>query len=132
MATHPILTVYYDEWCPLCRGIRSRLERLDWLGRLTYASTRAPGVVATLGVTAEALERQMHVRDLRSGRVLAGIDAVGAITAQLPLLMPLWPLIRLSAALGFGGWAYAFIASRRAVVPTGGCEHGECRLPEQP
>lgn len=122
------LMVYYDGWCPLCSAIRRRIERIDWLGRIEFASMREPGVAESLGVEAGRLAERMHARHPRTGRVVDGIEAVAAIAARLPLLWPLWPLIRLSAWTGLGNLLYDAIARRRTIIPVGACEQGACPI----
>lgn len=123
----PIL-VYYDSWCPLCTRVRQRLGQLDWLKLLRFASIRDQEAVRELGVPMDHLERRMHVRNLRTGAVTDGIHAVSAIAARVPLLMPLWPGVALSARLGLGQQAYDFLASRRSIVPVGHCDETGCSI----
>lgn len=122
------LTVYYDGWCPLCQGIRARIERVDWLGKIEFASMREPGVPESLGVDGQRLAERMHARHPRTGRVVEGIEAVAAIAARVPLLWPLWPLFKLSALTGLGNALYDAIARRRTVIPVGVCEDGACPI----
>lgn len=126
-----MLEVFFDGWCPLCRGVKQRLERLDWLHRLIFRSIREPGATEGLGVAAAELERRMYVRDMRTGRVAGGIWAVAAVAARVPTLMPLWPVVILSAWAGVGGWAYDFVAARRGIVPVGQCEDDTCEIHKQ-
>lgn len=123
------LTVYYDGWCPLCTRIRQRLERLDWLGHLAFASIREAGLAERLGRSPEALAARMHIQVERTGQIADGIEAVVAIASHLPLLWPLWPFAWLAAKLGFGQPLYDAIARRRTVLPVGGCDDGACELP---
>lgn len=123
-----MLTVYYDGWCPVCTATAERLRRLDWLGRLSLQSMRAPGAAESAGVPAERLAARLHVRDERTGLTLEGIWAAVELARRLPLLIPLWPLLALSGWLGVGQWAYDQIASRRTIVPAGGCEDGACPI----
>lgn len=120
--------VYYDGWCPLCTGIHRRIERLDWLDQITFASMREPGVAESVGIEAARLAERMHARHPRTGRVVDGIEAVAAIVARIPLLWPLWPFIKLSAWTGLGNWLYDAIARRRTIIPVGACEEGACPI----
>jgi predicted DCC family thiol-disulfide oxidoreductase YuxK len=122
------ITVYYDGWCPLCRAIRQRLERIDWLKRLALVSVREAGAAESLGVEPQRLAERMHVRDNRTGKVVDGIDAVAAVAAQVPALWPAWPLLLLASRTGLGQPLYDFIARRRTVIPVGGCEDGACPI----
>lgn len=126
------LEVYYDGWCPLCTSTKERLERLDWRRAVTFRSLREPGVEGRTGIPVDRLAHRMHALDRQTGRVSEGIYAVADLARHLPLLMPLWPLIRLSAALGLGQPLYDYIASRRAILPVGHCENGACPLKPPP
>lgn len=120
------LEVYYDGWCPICTGIKERLERLDRRGRLSFLSMREAGVPERAGVPAAALAARMHLRDLRTGRMVEGITAVRFLSATLPALWPLWPAIWVAEKIGLGGPLYDWIAARRPIIPVGHCESGAC------
>lgn len=123
-----MIEVYFDGWCPVCTGFRDRIGRLDWLGQITFRSMRDPGVAAETGVPAEELARRMYARDPQSGQLWAGVDAFAAVAARVPLLVPLWPLIRLSSVLGLGQRLYDYVAARRVIIPVGNCEDGSCSI----
>lgn len=119
------VTVYYDGWCPRCTAIRAGVERLDWLGLVSFRSVRDAGVEAEAGVAAERLLARMHVRG-RGGRMRSGAAAMAAMFARVPLLAPLWPVLALGSALGVGERIYDFAASRRKVIPVGACDGAAC------
>jgi predicted DCC family thiol-disulfide oxidoreductase YuxK len=122
------IEVFYDGWCPVCCAVRDRLQRLDRLGLLRFRSIRDPEGLGDLPVPPEQLAARMHVRHLATGKIESGIDAVAAIVARVPALIPLWPVVKLSALIGVGGWLYDQIASRRTIVPTGHCTLHGCAL----
>lgn len=124
-----MLEVYYDSWCPLCTGIRSRLERWDWLHVLRFYSIRDQHVTEWIPVSMDNLMDSMHARESSSGRILSGIEAVHALSMRVPILMPISPFIWLSMKLGIGGKLYRYIASRRTIVPAGQCNSNGCELP---
>jgi predicted DCC family thiol-disulfide oxidoreductase YuxK len=121
-------TLYYDGWCPFCRATQARIAKLDWLKRIAFVSIRAPGVAETLSVSPERLERRMHVQVQRTGKVVDGIDAVAAVAGQVPLLMPLWPFIRLASLIGVGQPLYDWIARQRSIIPVGSCDEESCDI----
>lgn len=118
--------IYYDGWCPLCSGVKNRIERLDWLGLIRFVSIRADGTAESLGIPSAVLERRMHARIASSGRILDGIDAAAVIASRVPLFTPLWPLLVLAGWIGLGQWGYDLIASRRTIVPVGQCASDYC------
>jgi predicted DCC family thiol-disulfide oxidoreductase YuxK len=124
----PHWKVYYDSWCPTCTRIQLSLRCLDWLNHLTFDSIRDADAARRLGVSLEALERRMHVLHLKNGRVAEGMEALVVLTAQIPLLWPLWPLCQLSVRCGFGHPLYDWIASLRRIVPIGHCQSSGCSL----
>lgn len=130
MAT-PKVEIYYDGWCPLCTASKERLTRLDWRKAVRFVSMRQPGIEGRLGIPAARLAERMHCLDLRSGKVSEGIYAIAELSRHLPLLMPAAPVIRFAGWVGLGQPLYDWIASRRVIVPVGGCDHRACDLPDQ-
>lgn len=126
-----LLEVYYDGWCPLCTGIRKRLERWDWLHVLQFYSIRELQTSEQISVPMEQLVSTMHVREIRSGRIRSGIEAVFVLSVRVPILIPFSPFIWLSMKIGIGSKVYKYIASRRTIVPAGQCDHNSCELPER-
>ncbi|UHA73254.1 thiol-disulfide oxidoreductase DCC family protein [Paenibacillus sp. 481] len=122
------IEVWYDGWCPLCQGIRQRLERWDWMKRLTFHSIREVNEKSPAPAPVAELEARMHVRRLADGRVYSGIDAVTAICGVVPLLMPWWLPLKLATWLGIGDKVYDWIAARRKIVPAGACQDDACPL----
>ncbi|WP_430108740.1 thiol-disulfide oxidoreductase DCC family protein [Paenibacillus sp. B1-33] len=124
-----LLEVYYDGWCPLCTGIRKRLERWDWMHVLQFYSIREPEVTERISVSVDHLISSMHVRETGSGRIRSGIEAVHALCMRVPMLMLISPFVWISMKLGVGGKLYTYIASRRTIVPAGQCNHDSCDIP---
>lgn len=99
-----VLTLYFDGRCPFCVHSMGRLR--DWnaaakAGRLAFVDIAVPGFdPAPLGVTLDALNRELHARTA-DGKLLVGIDSmVAAYTLAgqgwrvLPLrIRPLRPLL---------------------------------------
>lgn len=127
----PNLEVYYDGWCPICTGAKERLARMDRRGRLAFRSMREPGVAEQTGIPAAALAARMHVRSLKTGRIVGGITAVRWVAAALPALRVAVPLLWLAEKSGLGAPLYDWIAARRPIIPVGHCEDGACRI-DQP
>lgn len=120
------LIVFYDGWCPLCRASVASSRKLDWFSLIRFVSFREPGVIERYGLDADKVERRMH--STADGRRFAeGIDAVIQMATRLLPLWPAVPLLLLARWIGIGQRAYDFIAGRRTILPTGGCD-GHCSL----
>lgn len=116
--------ILYDGLCPLCTASVRRLTRLDWRHRLAFADARDPDVQAAHPEIdpVRALER-MHLVPPDGGPVLDGFHAVRWIAGRVPLLWPLWPLLRLPGAASIGVPLYDAVARNRFVFAR--CE-GAC------
>ncbi|MBN2910419.1 DUF393 domain-containing protein [Polycladomyces sp. WAk] len=115
------VTVFYDGWCPFCRQSVTTARKLDWFSLLTFVSFREPGVIERYGLSAEKVEKRLH--STADGRHFRdGIDGIIQMSSRLPLLWPLVPLMWIARRIGMGQKVYDFIASRRTVIPAGGCD----------
>lgn len=121
------VTVFYDGWCPFCRKSVETARKLDWFSLLTFVSFRDPGVIERYGLSPEKVEQRLH--STADGRHFRdGIDGIIQMSSRLPLLWPLVPLMWIARRIGMGQKAYDFIASRRTVIPAGGCDD-TCPIP---
>lgn len=68
------------------------------------------------------------IEPIKNNRIVSGIDAIAAIVIRLPLLVPLWPLIKLSSIFGVGQKLYNHIAKTRRIVPVNNCEGDSCEI----
>ncbi|MBX6377975.1 MAG: DUF393 domain-containing protein [Clostridia bacterium] len=125
------IEVYYDDRCPLCAAFRRRVEALDWLHLLRFRSSWDAGAARALDRSPDALAARLHTRCPATLTVRDGIEAVLDVCARVPLLMPLWPFLKLAALLGWGQSAYDFVAARRRILPAGACptDRGSGRRP---
>ena len=122
------MIVFYDGWCPLCRASVASALKLDWFSLIRFVSFREPGIIEQYGLDADKVERRMH--STADGRRFAeGIDAVIQMASRLLPLWPAVPFLLLARWLGIGQRAYDFIAARRTIIPTGGCDK-HCSLEE--
>lgn len=127
--TNAKLEVWYDGWCPMCSGIKQRLEKLDWLHKLQFRSIRDQDALLQSKlqhVPLLVLEQRMHVQYRSNGRVRSGIEAIESIASYIPLLWITWPFIFMSRKVGLGQRLYDYIAARRIIVPTGACTDDSC------
>ena len=122
------MIVFYDSWCPLCRASVASSKKLDWFSLIRFVSFREPGIIERYELDADKVERRMH-STVDGRRFAEGIDAVIQMATRLLPLWPVVPLLLLARWIGIGQRAYDFIASRRTILPTGGCDQ-HCRLEE--
>lgn len=106
--------VFIDGHCRQCRLAGSWLERLDLRGSLGVQSFRHDYSYLQYGITAEALEQDMHL--VRGTQVFRGFAAVTELSRQLPLLWPLFPFFLLAGRAGLGARLYSWLAVRRLIV----------------
>jgi len=122
-----IYTVFFDGMCPVCKKAKRNLERLDWLGRLTYRDIhdRASADAALPTVTYADMLRQMYVKR-PDGSYFGGFEAFRALAAVLPLCWPLVPFLWLPGAKFIGTRMYKFIARNRFKFAK--CDDEACNL----
>jgi len=80
------IVIYRHPHCERCARIARVHKRLDWLGRISVTTADPPG-------HAPVRKGEIVVLDLRSLTLLEGVDAVRKIFAQVPLYLPLLPLL---------------------------------------
>ncbi|HWS56086.1 MAG TPA: DCC1-like thiol-disulfide oxidoreductase family protein [Pyrinomonadaceae bacterium] len=113
----PRMLLFIDGFCPKCRAVGRALGKMDRRGALRVSSFRHGDEYAAHGITAEALERRMHVVDLTTGEVRAGFAAARALASLILYLYPLRPLLAALDLAGLGERLYDALASRRLIVP---------------
>ncbi|MFC4077621.1 DCC1-like thiol-disulfide oxidoreductase family protein [Salinithrix halophila] len=124
------ITVYYDGWCPFCTQSVTTARRLDWFDMIRFVSFREPGVTEQYGLDPERLKKRLHsTNDGRHFR--EGIDGIIQMVQRLPLMWPILPVLLLSRWLGLGQRVYDWIASRRTIIPAGGCDD-HCSIKDSP
>ncbi|MEJ8548114.1 DCC1-like thiol-disulfide oxidoreductase family protein [Brevibacillus borstelensis] len=120
--------VFFDGWCPMCQASVRTLKALDWFGLLRYASFREQSVCEAYGLDPQKAEQRMHSKRIGDTDLHGGIHAFIQISKRI---VPMWlisPLLCLANRLGIGQKVYDFIAARRTIMPTGGCDDS-CYLP---
>ncbi|UFT99132.1 DUF393 domain-containing protein [Radiobacillus kanasensis] len=116
------ISVYYDNWCPLCINVKEKIEKLDWLNLVEMVGIRGNNIESKIQVPEDNLLMSMHSRVHRNYRVVSGIDTFVSLSWRLPIFLPIWPLLKLSSILGFGGSIYQYVANKRSIVPLGKCD----------
>ncbi len=89
----PLLTVYFDGSCPLCRREIALYRRQRGAQQLAWVDVSA-GEALGEGLSCEAAMRRFHVREAQ-GRLLSG----GAAFARLWRALPGWRVL---------GWLFAW------------------------
>ncbi|MFY0990756.1 DCC1-like thiol-disulfide oxidoreductase family protein [Halomonas sp. C05BenzN] len=91
MRDWPLLKVYYDAVCPICRRDRARYER--WAGDAAHSVewvdvTANEETLRAAGVDPGAALLSLHVED-HEGCIVQGIDAYILLMRRVPRLAPL-------------------------------------------
>lgn len=115
-ATDPLLTVFYDGACPLCRaeiGIYQHCQGVDRVAFVDVASASAGNVAPGLD-RSEALAR-FHVKHA-DGRLISGAAGFTALWAVLPGWQWLSRLMRVPGMLTITEYTYrGFLHIRPAI-----------------
>jgi hypothetical protein len=83
------IRIYHDPHCSRCARRARAHKFFDWFGRVEV-STGTPA-------TGSLRPGEVVVRELRTGRVLGGADALELICREIPLYTPLRPLLKIPA-----------------------------------
>ncbi|MFC0187219.1 thiol-disulfide oxidoreductase DCC family protein [Fictibacillus aquaticus] len=116
------MTVFYDNWCPMCTGIKEKIEKLDWLHAIEFVGIREDQAPERIGVPLADLEKKMYAIIQHNGQIVSGLSAFTAISLRIPVWMAFYPFLKLSSALGIGHKVYDYIAQNRSIVPVNKCD----------
>jgi predicted DCC family thiol-disulfide oxidoreductase YuxK len=105
--------VFMDGECALCRVTSTVLESTDRAGSAEIADYRKDDRYRDHGITEDAASSRIQVIDTTTGAIYEGFAAIRAITREVPLLLPLRPLLALLAFLRIGHPLYDIIAKHR-------------------
>ncbi|SDZ17356.1 DCC1-like thiol-disulfide oxidoreductase family protein [Thermoactinomyces sp. DSM 45892] len=123
------ITVFYDGWCPFCTKTTNQLRRMDCLELVNFVSFREESVVRENHLSIEALEEMIHSKKKGDKDVKVGIYSFIQISKRVIPMWGLLPILYLSVWCGFGQKLYKFIADRRIIIPSGGCDDPEeCKI----
>lgn len=128
LSIRPIV-VLYDGWCPFCTKSIKKFQQLDWFNRLEFLSFRDEKVVGFYALDREAVEQRIHSYQRSTGKMEDGIYSINRMCKNIPLLWVSVPFLSLSSRVGLGQKVYDWIASRRTIFPTGGCDEDRCKIP---
>jgi predicted DCC family thiol-disulfide oxidoreductase YuxK len=121
--------VIYDGECRICTSQIARLARLDTGRRLAFLSLHDPETVERYpDLSHEALMADMYVVD-QAGRRYRGAEALRYLSAKLPTLWWLAPLLHVPGTLPVWQRFYRMFAKRRyRFGKIESCENGSCRI----
>ncbi|HET7580726.1 MAG TPA: DUF393 domain-containing protein [Bacillales bacterium] len=122
------LLVFYDGYCPLCRGSKRAIEKADWLHQIAFLSFREPGIIEYYGLRDKQPEERICSIHLHDHQVYEGIHTIFQISLHVPLYWIFVPFLYLSIKAGLGQRAYDFIAQRRKIIPVGQCSEEGCPI----
>lgn len=120
--------VLYDGQCAFCRKSVEMLQRLDWLGRLSYQDARdmAHLPAGAAPVEPQRLLDEMHVITADGHGLYHGFGALRWLAWRLPLLWPFAPLLYVPGVPRLGQRLYLWVARHRfRLVP---CHGGVCTI----
>ena len=109
-----MLTALYDDNCVICQSTCASMRALDWRRRIEFVdlheSERWRGRYPELRV--DDLMGEIHVLD-ENGELYSGFRAGRRLIREVPLLLPLWLLLRIPGMNIIGPRFYRFVARRR-------------------
>ncbi len=109
--------LFYDNWCPLCCRTIALLQKMDWLRMLEPIPFRQPEISLHYGLDVTKAEARIQARLVSRKEFVEGIEAFSLVAARLPILWPVWPLLRLAKSVGVGQQVYDWVAARRRLMP---------------
>ncbi|MDE7553438.1 thiol-disulfide oxidoreductase DCC family protein [Bacillus tropicus] len=121
------MVVFYDGWCPLCNNIKDKIKKIDWLNSIKMVSIRSKEI-KEINIPKSALEKEMYAIILKNNRIVSGAEAFLEISARIPLLIPLWPILKFLNVIGLGKKFYNLVARNRSIIPIGKCDDSTCEL----
>ncbi|QLI81643.1 DUF393 domain-containing protein [Chitinibacter fontanus] len=115
----PRYQIFYDDACPMCRFEMLRLQRLSVAGQFELIDISAADFIAAdYGVTQQALETLLHIREQQGtcfGPWQTGIEAIACLYTAIGQGWWTGPL-RWRATRGVMARMYRWVAANRYVV----------------
>lgn len=112
------IAVFYDNWCPLCIKVKKRIQRIDVFNLIEFTGIRNNKTI-TINIPIKESTERMHIITLRNNKITSGSEAFTKIALRIPILIPLFPILKVMNFLGFGPKFYDFISKNRKVLPIG-------------
>lgn len=110
------VTVFYDDFCPLCKKSKAVLEKLDITNQLFFDGVRGGHIKQKYPDLdfAKSIER---MATLYQNQYRFGFDSIFLIVQRLPLLWILIPFFIILKFSKLGDIFYNYIASSRGILP---------------
>jgi len=125
------MLIFFDDYCPLCLGSKSFLEKIDFSKKLQFIGIRQSDTFSNYPMLdkAAALDR---MASLQKDEIKYGFDSIYRIVFALPLLWIFIPFFFILKWVNLGHWAYDQIASRRGILPFSCDENCAIDHPQKP
>lgn len=115
--------ILYDDKCKLCRRTTFMLMMMDFLHRFDMVDFHHVGKRKKVDphLKLEDLDKAMHIK-MPDGKVHKGFKAMRVLTAHIPPLWPLYPLLHLPGISHAGHKTYEIVAHNRRRCTDEYCE----------
>lgn len=123
------VVVLYDGWCSFCIKSINFLRRIDCFNRIDFVSFRNENITEMYKLDIEMLEKRMHSIKISNNKIENGFNSIIRICRNIPFLWAIVPFLYFISFLRIGHHAYDWVASRRTIFPTGGCDESNCEIP---
>ncbi len=108
-ANQSSLTVFYDEYCPLCNRTRITVDHLDYLNKVEWKGIESANIE---GIERSDMYLTMHGVD-SAGKVVKGVDTYLKILKRIPLLWIFYVILSIPGIYHSAKWVYNKIAQGR-------------------
>jgi predicted DCC family thiol-disulfide oxidoreductase YuxK len=126
-AKQPVLTVFYDQQCPLCNRTVLTLNHFDIFRRIDFKSAQehAAHFPELAIINSETLLTDLYALD-SAGRIYSGVDTYAQIFIKMGYLLPIGIMLKLPGIHQYALKKYRSIADTRTRTP---CTSA-CLLPQ--
>ena len=116
------LTIYIDNWCPMCIRFGSLITCLDVLNKISKSDIRK--------YTDDLISKEKGLKQIASinekNRIFYGYDSIWQIVIRLPLIWLFIPIFYLLKISSLGNWLYNELSVKRQIIPLH-CKDHECK-----
>lgn len=116
------LTIYIDNWCPMCIRFGSLITYLDVLNKISKSDIRIYN--DNLICKEKGLKQIASINE--KNRIFYGYDSIWQIVIRLPLIWLFIPFFYFLKISGLGNWLYNELSVKRQIIPLH-CKDHECK-----